>query len=241
MGYAANSNQLQSVTQDTSVRDISYTVNGNTQHDQFGTGQVFTYTYNEDNRLTQAALGGVPQARYTQLPRPARDQDAGTAATHFHYDRGGHLIAESDGSGNVQREYVFLDDTPIAFITPSGTDFIHPNHLGTPQKMTDANQNIVWDGGCSDPFMMSPLPTTPAMGLRLPGQYYDSKPASTTTTSATTSRASEGTLRATGTSRGYKYVCLCGRKSPTSSPISRLDDLEPGKCPSERKRLLPGE
>jgi RHS repeat-associated protein len=40
--------------------------------------------------------------------------------------------------------------------------------------MTDANQNVVWDGGGSDPFMMSPLPTT-AMGLRFPGQYYDSE------------------------------------------------------------------
>ena len=68
---------------------------------------------------------------------------AGTAATHFHYDRGGHLIAESDGSGNVQREYVFLDPTLIAFITPRGSDFIHPDHLGTLRKMTNANQNIV--------------------------------------------------------------------------------------------------
>jgi RHS repeat-associated protein len=175
-GYAANSNQLQSVTQGTSVRNISYTANGNTQQDQFGSGQVFTYTYNQDNRLIQASLGGVPQASYTQNYLGQRVIKAeGTAATHFHYDRGGHLIAESDGSGNVQREYVFLDDTPIAFITPGGIDFIHPNHLGTPQKMTDASQNVVWDGGGSDPFMMSPPPTTPAMGLRFPGQYYDSE------------------------------------------------------------------
>ncbi len=174
--YAANSNQLQSVTQGTSVRNISYTANGNTQQDQFGSGQVFTYAYNQDNRLIQASLGGVPQASYTQNYLGQRVIKAvGTAATDFHYDRGGHLIAESDGAGNVEREYVFLDDTPIAFITPSGIDFIHPDHLGTPQKMTDANQNIVWDGGGSDPFMQSPLPTTPAMGLRFPGQYYDSE------------------------------------------------------------------
>ncbi len=118
----------------------------------------------------------MPQASYTQNYLGQRViKAAGGAATDFHYDRGGHLIAESDGAGNVEREYVFLDDTPIAFITPSGIDFIHPDHLGTPQKMTDANQNIVWDGGGSDPFMMSPLPTTPAMGLRFPGQYYDSE------------------------------------------------------------------
>jgi RHS repeat-associated protein len=97
-----------------------------------------------------------------------------SGTTHFHYDRAGHLIAESDGSGNVQREYVFLGDTPVAFVTPTGgIDIIHADHLGTPQKMTDATQAVVWDGGASDPFMMSALPTTPAMGLRFPGQYYD--------------------------------------------------------------------
>jgi uncharacterized protein RhaS with RHS repeats len=87
--------------------------------------------------------------------RPAGDQvSVISGTTHFHYDRAGHLIAESDGSGNLQDEYVYLDDTPIAFITSIGIDFIHPDHLGTPQKMTDPSQNVVWDGGASDPFMM---------------------------------------------------------------------------------------
>ena len=164
------------MTQGSTVRSISYTADGNTLTDNLGTGAVFTYGYNNDNRMVQASLGGATQASYTlnYLGQRVIKSAVTSGTTHFHYDRAGHLIAESDGSGNVLREYVFLGDTPVAFVTPTGgIDIIHTDHLGTPQKMTDATQAVVWDGGASDPFMMSALPTTPGMGLRLPGQYYD--------------------------------------------------------------------
>ena len=163
------------MTQGTIVRNISYTADGNTLQDNFGTGTVFAYGYNNDNRMVQASLNGATQASYTvnYLGQRVIKSAAGPGTTHFHYDRSGHLVAESDGSGNVLREYVFLGDTPVAFISASGIDIIHTDHLGTPQKMTDAGQNIVWDGGASDPFMMSALPTTPAMNQRFPGQYFD--------------------------------------------------------------------
>ena len=164
------------MTQGTIVRSISYTADGNALQDNLGTGAVFTYGYNNDNRMVQAALGGATQASYTlnYLGQRVIKAAAGSGTIHFHYDRGGHLIAESDGAGNVLREYVFLGDMPVAFVTPTGgIDIIHTDHLGTPQKMTDASQAVVWDGGASDPFMMSHLPLTPAMNVRFPGQYYD--------------------------------------------------------------------
>jgi RHS repeat-associated protein len=164
------------VTQGSIVRTISYTADGNTLQDNFGTGAVFSYAYSNDNRLVQASLSGVTQASYTlnYLGQRVIKSAVTSGTTDFHYDRFGHLIAESDGSGNVLREYVFLGDTPVAFVTPTGgIDIIHTDHLGTPQKMTDATQAVVWDGGASDPFMMSALPPTPAMGLRFPGQYFD--------------------------------------------------------------------
>ena len=74
-------------------------------------------------------------------------------------------------------EYVWLDDLPLAYISGfgGGTDFIHTDHLGAPQKMTDSAQNLAWDGGASDPFMLTQLPTNPMMNLRLPGQYFDTE------------------------------------------------------------------
>ena len=164
------------MTQGSLVRSISYTTDGNTAVDNLGTGAVFTYGYNNDNRMVQASLGGATQASDTvnYLGQRVIKSAVGSGTTHFHYDRFGHLIAESDGTGTVLREYVFLGDMPVAFTTPTGgIDIIHTDHLGTPQKMTDASQAVVWDGGASDPFMMSALPLSPALNVRFPGQYFD--------------------------------------------------------------------
>ena len=34
----------------------------------------------------------------------------------YHYDLSGHLIGESDASGRVKREYLWLGDTPLAVL-----------------------------------------------------------------------------------------------------------------------------
>lgn len=34
----------------------------------------------------------------------------------YHYDQAGHLIAESDAQGNIRREYLWLEETPLAIV-----------------------------------------------------------------------------------------------------------------------------
>lgn len=98
--------------------------------------------------------------------------------THFHYDEAGHLIAESNGStGAMVREYVWLDDMPLAQIESGGTVYyVHPDQLNTPQKITDTSKSIVWDR-IPEPFgdtFSTPTNTTPT-NLRFPGQYADAE------------------------------------------------------------------
>ena len=55
------------------------------------------------------------------------------------------------------------------------TYFFHNDHLGTPQVVTDENQEVVWEAEY-DPFGRAT--ETVAMidqNLRFPGQYYDSE------------------------------------------------------------------
>ena len=50
----------------------------------------------------------------------------------------------------------------------------HPDYLDMPQKMTDANQNVVWEAAV--PIVHdAPCRRAPAMGLRFPGRYYGSE------------------------------------------------------------------
>jgi RHS repeat-associated protein len=99
-----------------------------------------------------------------------------SAITQFVYDRSGHLLAESNGAtGAAQTEYVWLDDMPLALITGGNVDFIHTDHLGTPQKATDASQNLAWDI-VPRPFGQIEQQTFPPLAnLRFPGQYFDAE------------------------------------------------------------------
>ena len=135
-----------------------------------------TYLYNAFEQRMQKVAGGV--------------------TTQFVFDRFGHLLEEANGSGTVQKEYIWLDDLPVAMVdaTTNTIYFVHTDQLGTPQKITDGSANVVWDG-VYDPFGLavsvsslwgSPTqwgsftwePTTSVpTNLRFPGQYADAETA----------------------------------------------------------------
>ncbi|MEE9335368.1 MAG: RHS repeat-associated core domain-containing protein [Granulosicoccaceae bacterium] len=57
----------------------------------------------------------------------------------------------------------------------AATYFYHTDHLGTPQAVTDENQQVVWQGE-QDPFgENSPSVNLIEQNLRFPGQYFDAE------------------------------------------------------------------
>ena len=94
----------------------------------------------------------------------------------YHYDLSGQLIAETDGSGNMIKAYVWLSGQPLAMIASDGSIYyFHNDHLGTPQKLTDSTGALVWSAdylpfGRADVNM-----ATVDNNLRFAGQYYDSE------------------------------------------------------------------
>ena len=132
-----------------------------------------TFVYGENNRLKEAGIGGSPLATYTYNGRGERVKKLGTTTTYYYYNQGGKLITELDGSGNTLVEYVYLDGVPLALITSGNVYDIHPDHLGTPQVITNNVQAVVWSGDYR-PFGEINI-TTEAItnNLRFPGQYFD--------------------------------------------------------------------
>ena len=170
--YAPTSNQLQTIVTGATTRTLSYSATGNITGDDFGNGTILSFLYDQDNRLVRATQGAAATA-YAQDHRGLVFSKAGTNGADLHYDSAGHLIGESNAAGVFRRQYLWLDDLPVAFYQAGSLSYVHTDHLGAPQKMTDGGQNIVWDA-VSDPFMAQPLPTNLTMNLRLPGQQFDS-------------------------------------------------------------------
>lgn len=141
-------------------------------------------TYSVSGRLAQA---GSTEYRYNGFGQRVY-KNVGGVITRYVYDPAGNLLAEVDASGRTTREYVWLDEQPIAVLTPTTPgaatvriDYIVPDHLGTPRLIIDSAGAVVWRWD-SDPFGSTAPNEDPAgtgtryvLNLRFPGQYFDAE------------------------------------------------------------------
>jgi RHS repeat-associated protein len=73
-----------------------------------------SFAYDARGRM-RSATGVLGTTTYSLNALGERvSKTTGTDGRHFHYDRAGRLIAETDASGNALKEYVWLADQPIA-------------------------------------------------------------------------------------------------------------------------------
>ena len=179
--YPSGSNLLSSETQSsTTVRSFSYDGAGNVTADTRGS-TTYNYVYNKRNRLAELDIGSTVTADYTydgleRLAIRTTQNMTPAGTTQYVYDLTGHLIAESDSSGNTLTEYVWLDDMPLALVANVDTSpslyFVHPDHLNRPIRMTDGSENVVWDAVYNPFGDVSSITGTASNNLRFPGQYF---------------------------------------------------------------------
>jgi hypothetical protein len=170
--YPTTQNRLTSTIKSGVTRSFTYAANGNVITDNRGTATNLIFGYGDRNRYRSLTNGNILIATYKYSALGERlIKTVGNATTHFHYDEGGHLIAETQPDGTLIREYVWLNDMPLAQIESNGAIYyIHPDHLNRPQKMTDVNQAIVWDNE-QQPFGEVIPPTLAPIGYDSSKQF----------------------------------------------------------------------
>jgi RHS repeat-associated protein len=172
---------LASLTQGaTRIRAFSYDGAGNLISDSSGS-TTYNYGYNNRGRLATLTVGSSPTASYVydgldRLAIGATQFIPLAGITHYVYDQAGHLLAESDGSGNTLTEYVWFDDMPLALVANVDTSpslyFVHTDHLDRPIMMTDANKSIVWQADYNPFGGVYSITGSATNNLRFPGQYF---------------------------------------------------------------------
>jgi RHS repeat-associated protein len=100
-----------------------------------------------------------------------------SGTTHYVYDLQGHLLPEASGTGTTLREYVWLDDMPLAVVVDVDTTspnlyFVHADHLERPIKMTEGSKTTVWDAVYRPFGEVHAITGSASNNLRFPGQYF---------------------------------------------------------------------
>jgi RHS repeat-associated protein len=85
------------------------------------------------------------------------------------------ISLSADANGIVIADGIKLVPTGTTTVTPqvAGLYYVHTDHLGTPQSLTDENQAIVWQAAYTPFGKATILTNTVENNIRFPGQYYD--------------------------------------------------------------------
>ncbi|MBM9512730.1 RHS repeat-associated core domain-containing protein [Desulfogranum marinum] len=135
------------------------------------------FTFDALNRLTEVKQGENIIAEYgydTENRRIYKIADGVT--THFHYDINGMLIAETDAAGTPLREYIYLDNEPIAlneYENNPGLYYYLNDHLGTPQQLIAETGSIVWRAKYLPFGKAQVYIELITNNIHFPGQYFD--------------------------------------------------------------------
>jgi RHS repeat-associated protein len=167
--YDPGTNLLAQISGEVSMV-FDYDLNGNTI-----SANNRSFVYNLSNQLIRVEDNGTTVAEYTYNGAGQRIKKVTqTEARIFHYDLQGHLIAETNQSGQMLAEYVYLGDQLLSMIKPGELAYyFHNDHLGTPQVLTNESQTIAWKAVYS-PFGEAAVSIeTIENPFRFPGQYYD--------------------------------------------------------------------
>jgi RHS repeat-associated protein len=172
--YSAGTNKLNKVLTDTDTVTYTFDLNSNIT----GIGDM-VLTYNQNNRLVMVEKEGVVLGEYTYNGLGQRiKKEVNGVITVFHYDFDGNIIAESDESGNFDKEYLYRGSSRLALVDVSTGDIYYygNDQLGTPQILTDLTNTVVWEGEY-DPFGEAHINPNSSVvsNFRFPGQYYDSE------------------------------------------------------------------
>ncbi|TCT24932.1 RHS repeat-associated core domain-containing protein [Thermomonas haemolytica] len=171
--YAPDSNRLLQATMGGVSRAFTYDANGNVTAYTDAAGIPHTLAYDPFGRLAGHTAQGVT----TTYTVNALDQRMGKRnASHksrYVYAGFNQLLAEyTDGQWT---SYVYSGSEPIALVRNNQLYYLHGDHLGRPQLVTNAGQQVVWKAANRAFDRGVTLDTLGGLNLGFPGQYYDAE------------------------------------------------------------------
>jgi RHS repeat-associated protein len=164
--YSATSNRLNKISKGSQYRTLSYDPRGNVVSERLYNGTTRSYGYNYFNRMVSA---GIATYKYNALGQRVVKK-VGSTETHFIFTTGGQLLSEG-----TNKQYIYLDGRIVAYILNNQLYYVHNDHLGRPEVLTNASKAIVWKAKLDNFNRIVQSSSIGEFNLGFPGQYWDSE------------------------------------------------------------------
>jgi len=103
-----------------------------------------TLTYDMLNNLKEYKFGAYTLASYGYDGDGMRVTKTTWKTIVYHYDKDGRTLSETDSSGNLIADNIYLNGKLVAKAEPSSLYFYHTDPAGTPLAMTNTSGTVIW-------------------------------------------------------------------------------------------------
>jgi RHS repeat-associated protein len=168
------SNRITSIT-GTRAKSFTYDTGGlGNLLGKTGYGGSQSYTYDPFNRLKTATVGSATTTYlYNGLHQRARKTGSGGNYSYVHTPDGTLLGETSSNGTTLTTQYLWLHGEPIGLIRNNVLYYVHADHLGRPEVITNQSKAVVWKAKNFAYDRTIATDTLGGLNLGLPGQYFD--------------------------------------------------------------------